>query len=251
MSQQERFLFISFEATVSDPLQALIQQVTLTFAEREQNKLTLLKEVSFFVDQYTTKDFFDLLSDIPLAEEPSYRGAFAELQIDKRYSKEEALTLIQKSVNYASYIVVHNGLDYHIPILKREGIDFQDKLILDTAVHIEYPNKVKSRKLLHLCAEHNFLPYIGEQRPRTVSLNHSMMTLLNLYSVEATLSKLLEDKKNCIKLRAVIDYSQNEGAKELGFKFDYTTKQWLQMVSQERYDELLLIMGSQHLQIIN
>lgn len=248
-----KVLFISFEATEPSVTTAQLQQVTLTFAEKpaQKNELIFLKGTSFYVDNYTAADFFDVLKENPVDQPLSYKHLDAVLKINKRYSKEEALMLIQKAVKLASYVVVHNGLEYHIPILQREGIDFSNKLLIDTSVHIPYPASIKTRKLLHLCAEHNFLPYVGSPKPRTASANEAMMKLLSFYSIDGIISAVLEDKKNCIKLRAIIDFAQNEEAKKLGFKFDYPTKQWTQRVSQERCDELLAIMGPQYLEILN
>lgn len=247
-----KFLFISFEATEPNVVTAQLQQVTLTFAEpsHQKSELVYVKGLSFYVDNFTAADFFDNLYENPVDEPLSYRHLESVLKIDKRYGRDDAIQLIQKAINVSSYVVVHNGLNYHIPILQREGVSFINTTIVDTALHIPYPAAVKTRKLLHLCAEHNFLLYSGEAKPRTVSTNQAMCHLINLYTVDKVVEAALEDKRNCIKVRAVIDFAQNEEAKKLGFKFESTTKHWIQKVSQERYEELLAIMGPKYLVIL-
>lgn len=247
-----KYLIVSFEASDVDAKTAKLQQVSLTICESTQDVslggLTMLKETSFFVDDYAATDFFDISANIPFKDIPAYKN-LSNYEGLKRYSLEDTLGLLQKAVNFCSYVVVHNGLDYHIPILKRSGISFENKVIIDTSEHIAYTASIKTRKLNQLCAEHNFLLYGARASIRTVCLNQAMLDLVNLYPLNVTVDNAWKTAANSLYVVANIPYEKNDAAKALGFKYDASRKHWYVKTDVTRYNELVTIMGSECLQL--
>lgn len=70
----------------------------------------------------------------------------------------EVLELFLGDVELSDYVVAHNGRGFDEPILKsnlsRLSIPFHGKPNIDTKVDIPYPKSMKSRRLIHLAAEH-------------------------------------------------------------------------------------------------
>ena len=256
-------LFITLETSNPNVEQAELQQVSLMLAEIKEDTDTnkkyieVLKDVSFFIEGYTKDSIFDAYKDTPKAEPFNYQLEAAYDSVTKSFPLDKAKEIIQKTLSYCDYVVGHVSTDFHIPLLQRLGVDFTGKKIIDTSKHINYKSFCTSKKLLHICAEHNLDLFSSEQPfPRTVSINYALKNLLNLY--EDQLNSILESSEIAsdpsvkkIYLVAKISFSQKEEAKKEGFRYNPSLKHWYQEVTQERYDELLSIMGEKHLEIFN
>lgn len=123
--------------------------------------------------------------------------------------------------HHSSAVVAHNGTDFEKPILKRfmPAISIPS-LWIDTSLDVPYPNRISTRKLTHLCAEHGFLnPFPHRSLFDVVS----MMKILDQYPLSAVLELA---RSETMRIQADVSYDDREKAKARGYRWVTEQKIW-------------------------
>lgn len=145
----------------------------------------------------------------------------------------------------AAALVGHNSLGFDQPLLlaesARHGVEPSSLPWIDTSVDVPYPEKIKTRKLVHLAAEHNFINTLAH---RALSDVLTMLKILSHYDAATVLATSLIPN---VKLQAITkkpwEDPAPEGRKEIdkakarGFRYDGSNKTWVKNVKQNRVAE--------------
>lgn len=124
----------------------------------------------------------------------------------------------------ADYIVAHYGTIFDQPFtnelyLRQMGLP-PSKVWVDTSVDLPYAERVKTRNLLHLAAEHGFLP---AQSHRAVFDVMTMFRILGRYDLDAVIARA---KEPMVCLEALVEFVDKEKAKERGYRWFPLKKIW-------------------------
>lgn len=111
-------------------------------------------------------------------------------------------------------------------------IDFE-KPWIDSQCDLPYPNKIKTRKLEHLAAEHKFLNPFSHRALFDVL---TMFQVFNQYSLEEVLRYATTPN---ITVKANVKYDTRHLAKEQGFRWNGEDKQWEKVIKEFQLDELI------------
>lgn len=143
----------------------------------------------------------------------------------------------------ADAVVAHNGTNFdkivHESECARFGLTPTEKPWIDTSVDVPYPQKVQTRKLVHLAAEHGFLNPFAHRALFDVL---SMLTVMGKYDAKELLRRATAMK---VKLRAVTakpwedNGKSNQIAKDRGFRFDGSAKIWTKVVLEDEVEREL------------
>jgi DNA polymerase-3 subunit epsilon len=150
---------------------------------------------------------------------------------------------VQSLIKTCNYVVAHNGNNFDKPILKRVmdslGLEWIDRLWLDTSEDIDFSDKVKTKKLTYLAAEHGFLNPFAH---RAVFDVLTMFRVLEKYN----LSRIIDNAKServelCAEVeKPWIDSGASSSlAKSMGFYWDGSKKLWIKKVRKNQLEELL------------
>jgi len=160
---------------------------------------------------------------------------------------EDAFDGLEHMISNADYLVGHNSKMFDQPFLensfKRVGRKFPGKPWIDTSVDVPYPEKMKTRKLTHLAAEHNFLNPFAHRAYADVL---TMLRVLSHYDIDAIIetSKLPDILLPvCMKPwedKAPEGKKQTDLARGRGYRWEGTTKRWLKTVKENRLDSELM-----------
>lgn len=137
-------------------------------------------------------------------------------------------------------IVAHNGLEFDKPFLEaecqRHGILMPPLHWIDTTIDVPYPEEIKTRKLVHLAAEHDFLNPFAHRAATDVL---TMMKVLSCYDCASVLAT---SKLPNIKLIALVKKpwedaapdgkKETDKAKARGYRWDGGKKRWVKNVKQ-------------------
>jgi DNA polymerase-3 subunit epsilon len=158
----------------------------------------------------------------------------------KRWGVEpkRAFTRFSKIAEDAEYIVAHNGTNFDMPIMKANfkeaGVKFPSTPWIDTSVDVPYPKLIKTRKLVHLAAEHGFL---NPSAHRAYADVISMLKILSNYDIKKVIDLSKEDNVLVIAVtKAPWEDDAPGGSKEIdkakarGYRWDSSTKKWSKLV---------------------
>jgi DNA polymerase-3 subunit epsilon len=142
---------------------------------------------------------------------------------------EESYKKLLDMAKGCDYVVAHNGRDFDKPFVNRGLKEFGLSLDLpwiDTIYDVPYPEKITSRKLVHLCAEHGFLNPFSH---RAVFDVLSMLNVMSRYDFSA-----IEDmyKSPQMKLIAKVSFEEKDKAKRAGFRWDPSEKVWYKSMKE-------------------
>lgn len=163
-----------------------------------------------------------------------------------KYGRYEKDVLAQ--VNYmaadADYAVAHFGNDFDKPFMEaayaRNGMEiFQVRGWLDTSVDVKYPERIKTRNLRHLAAEHNFLNPFSH---RAVFDVLTMLNVMGNYDLDAIIARSLEPT---LYVQALVSFDEKEKAKELGFRWHGPSKTWWRSYKQSDFEAMRSTCGFQ------
>ena len=143
---------------------------------------------------------------------------------------------LNKMVDKADYIMAHNAefdKKFYVSSMKRAGIKpvLCDKFWLDSAVDVNYPKNIRTRKLVFLAAEHNFLNPFAH---RAVFDVLTMFQVVRDYDIN-DIVKLASEQK--YELKANVLFDDRQKAKDRGFYWDGTNKIWIKTVRESEMDE--------------
>lgn len=135
-----------------------------------------------------------------------------------------AIEAIVGMIEGADYVVAHFGNLYDKPLFEAACARYMrlppDKVWLDTSIDPPYPDRIKTRNLQHLAAEHGFLnPF----RHRAVFDVMTMMSVLAHYPIEDVISRALEPT---LYVRADVTFDDKEKAKDRGYRWCAPEKIW-------------------------
>lgn len=145
----------------------------------------------------------------------------------------------------SKYVVAHNGTKFDRLLFdaecKRQGISLELGGAvpgwLDSSVDIPYPDKIKTRKLVHLAAEHGFVNPFAH---RAVFDVLTMLTVLSRYDIDEIVQL---SKEPSVELAAMTEKPwldsgrSTDLAKARGYRWDGVKKQWLKIVKQSQVEK--------------
>lgn len=142
----------------------------------------------------------------------------------------EAFNILRNLIAGSVACVAHNGTNYDKPLLaiemERNGIQYEPGVWIDTAQDVPYPEKMASRRLVHLAAEHGILNPFAH---RAVCDVMTMMRMLAMYPIQEVLRNATTPT---IRLRALVQYEQRELAKARRFRWDGDKKWWVKDIKE-------------------
>lgn len=162
-------------------------------------------------------------------------GITADMLEDYGVPPDEAVEKLQRLIKTANAVCAHNGSRFDRPIyaahLKRMGVAWVEKPWIDTYIDVDYATRIKTRKLVHLAAEHGFLNPFAH---RAVFDVLTMLRVADNYDWSTTLRLALEPT---VTLKAVTTFAEKDLAKERGYQWDASTKSWLKVLKQSRVEQ--------------
>lgn len=209
----DNYLILDFETTNTDPETCTVVQTGLLLVD---SKMRILKRYSAY-HKVTVKFQEDAKEKCGITQE--------RLNSEGK-PPEKVFSFINKALQQVKGIITHNGTNFDLPILKRVfktlGHRFPDDLLhIDTRYHVPYPEHIKTRALLYLCAEHNFLPkdiLPGSRAHDALTDCTCVNALLAFYDFDEIKRRA---KSRMLKVEACSNYEQREMTKQLGFHPEY------------------------------
>lgn len=135
-----------------------------------------------------------------------------------------ALERLNKFAAESEAIIAHNGTFFDEPLYMancdRFGVEPESRLWIDTRTDVDYPGHIKTRKLVHLAAEHGFANPFSH---RAVFDALTMMKVLDNYRFEEVLQKAKEPLNVVI---AKVSFQDKDLAKQRGYAWDGESKVW-------------------------
>lgn len=130
----------------------------------------------------------------------------------------------------ADHVVAHNGTNFDKPFYHnncaRIDLDPLEKHWVDTSVDIPYPDNISTRKLVHLAAEHGFV------NPFAHRAVFDVLTMLAVCAKYDWPQVIALSKEENVRLIANVSYADNNKAKERGYRWDATRKQWYKTIKR-------------------
>lgn len=178
-------------------------------------------------------EYVDPLRDIP-PEITAITGITNEVVQEFGISEGSALQEISRLMDQAEYIVAHFGALFDRPFLEgaygRYMALAPERTWIDTAVDVKYSEGIKTRNLLHLAAEHGFLP--GHSH-RAVFDVMTMLRILSCYDIEVVIARA---KEPTVYVRADVTFDEKELAKERGYRWCAPQKIWWKSAKASDYE---------------
>jgi DNA polymerase-3 subunit epsilon len=145
----------------------------------------------------------------------------------------EAFKKLNEFGKKADYVMAHNAdfdrrfYSSSITRCKLED-ELSRKLWIDSSTDVEYPFRIKTRRLVFLAAEHNFLcPYAH----RAVFDVLTMFKVVQDYDINEIVRSAAEQK---YELVADVLFEDKNRAKERGFSWDSTQRLWVKTVKESK-----------------
>lgn len=136
---------------------------------------------------------------------------------------KDALKPVWEYAQKADYLVAHNH-EFEMKFLanaaKKHDLPELDVPWIDTMTDLPYPDKIKTRKLSYLSAEHGFLnPYAH----RALFDVLTMMSVVSKYKPDEVLEL---HKSPLVQVVANVSYEDRGKARTQGFRWDATRRVW-------------------------
>ena len=216
---------IDFETTSVDPHTCHPTEFALVLWEAETNKI--IEPMSFLIDVPATIDI----------DNEHITGISKRLVTTYGYRWEETQVYILQRLVFADYLMAHN-VEFDRTILKRMvnwdnyygEKPFDDSHWIDTMTDISYPEKIKTRSLPYLAAEHGFL------NPFPHRALFDVMTMIQIASMYDFDEILKYANSPNIWIRATVSFDDKQLAKDRYFKWDPTNKFWVKKVKELNID---------------
>ncbi|EMJ91185.1 3'-5' exonuclease [Leptospira alstonii] len=146
-------------------------------------------------------------------------------------SIEPAARRIFDLLSKATCIVSHFGIDFDRIILERMISIISAKLPkllwIDTGYDVNYPKKIRTRKLDYLSFEHGLIPY---QSHRALFDVFTMLNILSKYDINDVVKTA---RTPLLKVKAKVDYESKELALKNGFHWNKERKLWEKEIREE------------------
>lgn len=113
---------------------------------------------------------------------------------------------------------------------RRWGRELPEKTWICTVLDVDYPRSVSSKSLVYLSAVHGFVNPFSH---RAVTDVLSMFKVLSHYKIEEVWANASSPK---VELVALVSYENRQLAKDLGFRWDGSTKKWKKQMRAHLFD---------------
>lgn len=161
-------------------------------------------------------------------ELPATISELTGIQIDdiEKYGQpiESVMERLFDLAKSAAFIVAHNGIEFDRLFLEKVWGDFPkfrlDLKWIDTSTDIPFPERISTRKLSYLAAEHGFLNPFAHRALFDVM---TMLQVLKNYPIEDVIE--LQASPMC-RLVAQVSYENRGDAKSQGFRWDPQQRHW-------------------------
>lgn len=134
------------------------------------------------------------------------------------------LDKLNEFLSKCDYVVAHNGNKFDKIVYetecRRNNVYPVVKPWIDTRVDIEYPPQIKSRKLVHLAAEHGFANPFAHRALFDVL---TMLKVLENYDIREVAARSLEPSVLC---GADVSFHEKDLAKARGYFWNSEEREW-------------------------
>lgn len=153
-----------------------------------------------------------------------------------RYEKD-VLAQVNDMAQNADYAVAHFGNDFDKPFLmeayQRNKMNvFEVRGWLDSSVDVKYPERIKTRNLKHLAAEHGFLNPFSHRAAFDVL---TMFSIMGCYDLDTIIARSLEPM---VYVQAIVSYAENQKAKDFQFRWCPSEKAWWKSYKLSDFEEV-------------
>ncbi len=154
---------------------------------------------------------------------------------------QQVLDVLNSYFLASDYVLAHNGNSFDKPIYynqcKKYGVPPVNIEWIDSQMDIPYPDHIKTRKLVHLAAEHGFINPFAHR-----ALFDAMTTLeiLKRYDIDSVLAFMNEKTIRCI---AIVSFDKKDLAKARGYGWDPKFKVWYKDIKESLVDKEILEAG--------
>jgi DNA polymerase-3 subunit epsilon len=146
------------------------------------------------------------------------------------------LKLVAQTMKNADFMMAHNGNMFDKPMLvndaARLGVELPEKFWIDSTCDIEYPEQIKTRKLIHLAAEHGFVNPFPHQAAADVS---TMLQVAARYNWEQIFKWA---KSPVLTVKAETNFSQKELAKKQNYYWNGEAKEWTKTIKEFQLEDV-------------
>jgi DNA polymerase-3 subunit epsilon len=228
-------LGLDFETTIAEPINPSEQRVI---------------EIGAILYDTEKKVSIDFYSSLVWGSDYPFDPLITELtglhfEHLKKYSGKlaDSFTALFYLIDKCDYILAHNGNAFDKIIFEAEctrlGVMAPNKIWLDSRYDLPYSEKIKSRNLTHLCADHGFLNPFPHRAIFDVA---AMLEIFRHYDFEKVV-KLATTPKIKVIARKVSPPWKDGGVdngklKVNGFKFNPENKTWFKEIFEEDLDNL-------------
>lgn len=158
----------------------------------------------------------------------------------------EAACELYHLMHAAEAVVAHNGTTFDRPMFEAfcrrmenetctpgiggERFGWPALPWIDTCVDVPYPERMTTRKLVHLAAEHDFLNPFAH---RAVFDVLTMLTVLRRYDVGEV---MVSARQPSVTVIALVSFADNQLAKDRGYRWDAPTKTWRKVMKAHKVE---------------
>lgn len=171
----------------------------------------------------------------PLTEEVIQLTGIRQCLLDQFGKSPNAVftQFLSDLVEYdVKYLVGHNIRRYDDPVIKRNmsmcGVGFanMDLQLIDTMTDLPFEYEPSSRKLVHLCTDHQFLNYYAH---RALFDALACGKLLFTYDFDKVLALAQSPE---VTIRAIVKFDDRSKASKRGYRWDGDKKVWTKTVKK-------------------
>lgn len=141
---------------------------------------------------------------------------------------DELIAIVSVMANQCSYYVAHFGIEFDRKFLmKRLGIAHllvSGRPWLDTSIDIPYAERISTRSLKYLAAEHGFLP-LGEHRAV-----YDVLTMLRILGHYDLAGIVPQAHYPVVEVVAQVSYEDRQSARSAGFHWDQNRRKWIRVL---------------------
>lgn len=148
-----------------------------------------------------------------------------------------AIAQLVNLIERSDFVVGHNIKGFDWPFLKAEfdrcypGQKLPERPLIDTMTDIAYPPHIRTRKLVHLAAEHGFL------NPFPHRALFDVMACLHLFS-KYPLSETVElAAAKTIKVKALVGFDTKDAAKARYYHWNPIAKIWFKEIKEFQLEQ--------------
>ena len=203
---------IDFEATSVDPQTCYPTEFALILWEAEKKQI--IEPMSFLISVPTD---FEITNEHVSGLGKAFVNTYG-------YDWPEVQTYVIQRLNYADYLMAHN-VPFDRVILERL-IGRQNSRWIDTITDVPYPDRIKSRGLVHLAADHGFLNPFPH---RALFDAMTMLKIVSMYDINDIIE--LAASPN-VWVRAAVSIDDRQKAKDRRYFWDPENKFWVKQIKE-------------------